>query len=286
VVLTRKKISAAFALLATLFIFAAMAFGASAASASVTKHVFTDYLAGYATTANGNTHVDDVRATVVLPSQAETGTTIPANTLVAGIAQQQSEVSASETFGIGWVWDDTGSTCGSNAWALAYTNGGVTSPPGVPVPPGSLTLAQQFDPVTLTFGDVCQTAGLSYLELQYDVTTHHLHFLAGVAWNNDTEIANVSVGYVPDLVAGAGLDSTHLSGATADLNTGTVAIFTSARVTTRHGHNLSLDALNVAQYEATQHGGAPSVANPSTLTVSGITGPRGRGTSSFTVSAP
>lgn len=252
--------------------------------------VYTDYLAGYASTSNGDTHMDTVRSYIDLPSQATTGTPVPDDTLVVGIAQQQSEVAPSTTDGIGWVWNDSAAIGGdpvdcTNAWALAYGYG-FTDLPGVPIAPGSLTLAQEFNPVTLTFGPVCMPSGESWLQLQYDHKTRRLKFYEGTAWYQNTEIADVHVGYQPMLVAGAGLDSTHGSGATADLNTGTIAAFSSARVITRGGANRSLDFYNIRKYDGTLTGGAPSVANPLTLTTSAVTGPSGSGTSAFVIAAP
>ena len=248
--------------------------------------VYTDYLAGYATSANGGTHMDDVRAVVSLPSQASAIPAVPNDTLVVGVAQQQSETAPSATDGIGCVWNDTAAIAADpvqcqNAWALAYGTG-ITELPGSPIPPPALTLAQQFDPVLLTFGPVCHVGVTSYIECHYSKRTGREQFFAGPAWNQRTEYANVHLGYQPMLVAGAGLDSTHGSGATADLNTGTVASFARARVTTRTHANRSLDSFNVRAYEGTLHGGAPSVANPLTLTTSGITAAG----SSFFISAP
>jgi len=252
-----------------------LALVAGQAGAGVTGNVYTDYLAGFSGAINSATHNDDVRAILSAPAQGETGAPIPADTLVMGIAQQQSQVAPSRTFGIGWVWDSThtvgGVGCGVNQYQLEYTAGSFTESPGVPVAPSLLTPAQQFDPVLLTFGPVCSDdpAG-SYLELRYNVRTHLLHFIEGAAWNNSVEFATKYVGYQSMLVFGGGIDTVHLSGAASDLNNGSVAAFTSAKTTTRGGKIRNWSFYNLTRYQGTLHGGLPSVANPLTLTTSGL----------------
>lgn len=274
----------------------ALAIAGTASAATALPHpagviggtVYTQTLAGYAGGSNGNVHSDDARATVTLPSQAETGAPIGVDHLVIGIAQQQSEVAASDTFGIGWVWDSSltvsGTGCLASQYTLAYTGSAFTENPGTPVPPASLTPAQRFDPVTSTFGPVCANGGsTSYLELQYNSKTHQEHYFEGRAWNQKTLFDMDYAGYEPMIQVGVGV-STTTGAAAGALNLGSVASFTNARVTERTGKhaNKPLDALNLLLYEGTLSGGAPSVVNPLTLTTTAIT-PAG---SSFSVVAP
>ncbi|MGA2412727.1 MAG: hypothetical protein ABSG46_20385 [Candidatus Binataceae bacterium] len=262
---------------------AASSAGAATAHASLAKPLVvegapaeTTYLAGYATINEGDSHFYDFRSNISVPSQMASGVT--PDSFAAGISQQDRENASGETdytTALGWVWDDTsGDACGANTYTLEYGDG--DSYAYVPLNGSDLRVVLVTDPDTdpTTQVPICNANPVdTYLELEYDATTHHLHFYEGTAYNNKTLIASC---YVPSdgrsfNVLGVGLDTAvdGTNGAAA-LNSGTLASFGRARFTLSDGKIGKLQALNLEQFDGTEFGGAPSVSNPATLTTSGL----------------
>jgi hypothetical protein len=256
-------------------------------------HAFTTYLAGYATENSGSNHYGDNRVIMSLPSQSATGTPLPADTYGGGVALQDSAVSTStETAGVAWIWDASATVspvfsgpgnCGPNAYELEYNDVPHTAASYVPLPTSDLVPAQTVD--TLHVGyvkPICSSSPDQFIEVA--PRAHDwVDFYEGAAWNDAQQVGAVHVpGYNPWNLAGAGIDTALFGGTSVagDLNTGSVAGITNARVNT-NGHNFTYYQYNLVEFEGTLTGGTPSVADPVTLSTSTIT-PAGN----FTISAP
>lgn len=249
--------------------------------------VYTSYLAGYATENSGDAHFSDMRATISLPSQAASGTPIPANTYGGGVCEQDSAVSlSSEAACEGWIWAATadvgGVNCGPGAYELEYGTG--DSPSYVPLPVSDLQPAQTINPISLTAQPVCSNAPAgSFMAVDPSMRSGWIQFYEGTAWNNDTDYGALHLGgYNPWNVGGVGIDSALSGGASvaSDLNLGSLATVVNARINDGKA-NRGLFTMNVAQFDGTLTGGAPSVADPLTLSTSTI-----NSLNDFTITAP
>jgi hypothetical protein len=247
----------------------ALCLGQAAASAAVVATHTSKFLAGYSLQGNGGDRFRDLRMTVTVPS--ETSAVAP-QSVVDGLTQATSVNGGTEN-GIGFVFDASAAVCLPGQWTLEYAADiSVGSP--MPIPPGSLA------PLLDGGSPVCLNAGQSwYIEVFYNTKSHFAHFLAGPSGSNSDTLADVPDGGYHNFYSGGfGIDTTDGTQA-ANLTLGPAGAFGNVSVTQYNGHRRLADTLNTGQWTGTVSGGAPSVANPVTLTPSALG-------SGFTVSAP
>lgn len=239
---------------------AASALAASAAGAAVVSTHTSQNLAGYSLQGNGGDRFRDLRQVVTIP--AFTSAVAP-QTVVDGMTQAAS-VNGGVENGMGFVLDASAGVCNSDQATLEYAADVVVGSP-MPIPPADLS-------VLLDGGaPVCLNPGQSwYNEIYYNASSHFVHFQAGPSSGDQDTLADVpDGGYHNFFSGGFGIDTTSGTGA-SELTTGSAGSFGTVAVTQYNGVKHSLSSLNSGKWVGTVSGGAPSVANPVTLTPSAL----------------
>jgi hypothetical protein len=253
---------------------------ASVAHPQVTPHTivgnttYTTDLAGYATSENGDIHMDTIRGYVTLPNLAGSG--VPADSVAYGFAQQNNEYATIQwTRGYAFVWD-TASCPGQFGLQFGYGSELL----GTPLPPADLTTALSFEG-----SPVCVSGGTrQWLSMGFDRSNSHEHLFWGQSYSQDATVYDQHVPYQQDLVVAAGV--AFADGADVGLvPTGQVVGFSRIKVVRRGGYTRSMAHYNVRVVDGTLLGDAPSVTSPLVLTTGPITSGGANG-SIFSISAP
>jgi hypothetical protein len=215
----------------------------------------SDHLAGYQLNGNSGTRYRDIRYSVSVPDE---NPAVPADAVAVGVALQHEVSDGGFTAALALVWDDPASSCGSDSWVLEAGTGTV-GPSPEPLPVSSL------HPLTFLGHDVCVWGGTSqYLEIFYRPSSRVVHFISGPSVSNSNVLEEDHIGYHNFYSGGTGVTTTNGFGA-ASLTSGSLAAFSSGRVTQYNGHKRGFRYPNLLTYVGTETGGAPSVLNPVTL---------------------
>lgn len=245
---------------------------------------YSEFLAGHAMQGNGSQAFEAVWGGATVPGEPLPAQGGPADyTVAVGLVMAASPVNPGPTYGLGLVWDGDGTTvpggshftaaqtCGSDQWTLMAGFENTALIPG-PVAISDMRVLTEFG------GPVC-VAPSGYLWMKMQQSTKHgvLSFIAGQSENDNDVISQLPTLGLHFLATGEGVTTTAGSNA-ADLNTGTLVSFDTWAVTDLASHavgahavNRNALAFNYATYTGTEYGGAPSVADPVTLTPSSFT---------------
>jgi hypothetical protein len=251
---------------------------APAAGAAVVNTHYSQFLSGYVVEGNGLQPYSNIRAhPVALPDESDLITPVPANTIAIGVALGQNLSTGGHVYGLAAVWDDPSDTvngigCNADQWVIedgSFTS--VASPE--PVPVVDLFAVNSFGaPICINPG------GGQWLELNYSTLHHQVNAIVGPSESNDN-VVDIFHGVFGSFRAPAvGLTATSGADA-ATLKTGTLANFGGegvgltkivSNMVGAHQFRVTFTAQNLGRYVGTENGGAPSVANPQTLTPTGF----------------